>query len=341
MVRFTRILLVVTFLIGVALPCYAGPLLPALGFVLHVVLFAGAGMALATVAQLLFGPKRDKLEDGRAYFGDYLRTTVSREIPVPRAFGKVRAAGNKVRMSPGGGKERNFLVALCLGPIEGITRIEINDVEWSELEGAQRKTEYLGTDKQLPNWFFEDEDKVQAMRGVAYVGFALENTSQIASPNFCIIFKGQKLKTLDDEHPGICTAPIIQYPKTWFWDTTLVAYPDRFWDEYTLTWTTGSNIGESGSITRFDTGGVVYCSCGFTNDISIGDEYILTCDLKWTNNPAVILWNFYQDVIGYDAAILDLDVFKLLRDYCDEIPEGSIFPRYTFDYIFDGRETIN
>jgi len=60
-----------------------------------------------------------------------------------------------------------------------------------------------------------------------------------------------------------------------------------------------------------------------------------------TRNPAVILYDFYRNVEGREAAELNLNSFKSLEALCNEVPSGSSLPRYRFDFNFDTNITIN
>ena len=61
----------------------------------------------------------------------------------------------------------------------------------------------------------------------------------------------------------------------------------------------------------------------------------------YTRNPGVILYDFYLNVEGKAAGVLDLNSFKSLEVLCDEVPTDSSLPRYRFDFNFDTNMTIN
>jgi len=61
----------------------------------------------------------------------------------------------------------------------------------------------------------------------------------------------------------------------------------------------------------------------------------------FTRNPAVILYDWYLNVEGYDAGDLDLNAFKSLEALCDAVPSGGTSGRYYFDFNFDTNGSVN
>ena len=61
----------------------------------------------------------------------------------------------------------------------------------------------------------------------------------------------------------------------------------------------------------------------------------------YTRNPAVVLYDFYQNVEGYSTGGIDTLSFQSLEELCDAVPSGGTLPRYTFDYNFSSNKTVN
>ena len=154
---------------------------------------------------------------------------------------------------------------------------------------------------------------------------------------------------------GLCVGQILSIDKCWMndieWDTPLIGTPSK--SEYvgTRTQTPDARFADEASAYR----GMAYLAVTLPKESSqIGSDPHLTAVVygllcaplaggakEYTNNNAVILYDWYTNVEGYSAGDINLNSFKSLELLCAQIPTGGTTPRYEFDYNFDTDITIN
>jgi hypothetical protein len=116
--------------------------------------------------------------------------TISEGVFVARCYGKCKIGGNKIRFNTADDADLRIIVGHCRGPVSGITRWEVNDIEWSELTGTHTKTEYTGTRAQTPDGRFST--LASAYRSIAYTAFTFaKNDQQVGwNPNITVVMQG-------------------------------------------------------------------------------------------------------------------------------------------------------
>lgn len=119
-----------------------------------------------------------------------VRNTIAEGVFVALCYGKCKIGGNQIRFNDPDDSDLRAIVGHCRGPVGGIARWEINDIEWSELTGAHTKTEYTGTRTQTPDARFSD--RASAYRSMAYTAFTfVKNDRQTGTtPRVTVIMEG-------------------------------------------------------------------------------------------------------------------------------------------------------
>ena len=135
-------------------------------------------------------PAIPEISQSPTYASDRIGNTISEGISAARCYGKPKIGGNKIRFNAADDTDLRIIVAHCQGEINGITRYEVNNIEWSELTGSHTKTEYKGNRTQTPDARFSD--RASAYRGIAYTAFTFEkNDKQIGyDPNITEVMEG-------------------------------------------------------------------------------------------------------------------------------------------------------
>lgn len=125
-----------------------------------------------------------KSADGR------ISNTISEGIFISRCYGKCKIGGNQIRFNDPDDSDLRVIIAHCLGEVEGITRWEVNDIEWSELNGSHTKSEYKGTRSQTPDARFSD--KASAYRSIAYTAttFVKDDRQIGINPRITVVMEG-------------------------------------------------------------------------------------------------------------------------------------------------------
>lgn len=167
----------------------------------------------STLGSLLFPPDGQNITQEGARLSDLRVTSSALGVAIPRVYGSARLAGNMIWSQPiletrsestqeaggkgGGGSvttitytySQTFAIALCEGPISGITRIWANGeliyntsdsadaatLSASAAFAAQYMTVYLGDEAQTPNSTIQADvgaANCPAYRGLAYVVFS-------------------------------------------------------------------------------------------------------------------------------------------------------------------------
>jgi hypothetical protein len=116
--------------------------------------------------------------------------TISEGVFVARCYGKCKIGGNKIRFNTADDADLRIIVGHCRGSVLGITRWEVNDIEWSELTGTHTKTEYTGTRAQTSDGRFAT--LASAYRSIAYTAFTFaKNDQQVGfNPNITVVMNG-------------------------------------------------------------------------------------------------------------------------------------------------------
>jgi len=171
------------------------PIVEAVGWMIEVTL-----APLVWVGEL-FMPDPPSFPAGSAtYDSERIVNTISEGSFVSRCYGKCKIGGNKLRFNEHDASSLRIIVGHCIGPVEGSTRIEVNDIEWSELAalnpGTNTKTEYTGTRTQTVDARFSS--RASAFRGIAYTAFTFDKQQQLIgyNPNITVIMEGLKCAPL-------------------------------------------------------------------------------------------------------------------------------------------------
>lgn len=116
--------------------------------------------------------------------------TIAEGIFVGRCYGTCKIGGNKIRFNDADATDVRIIVGHCIGEVSGISRWEINDLEWSLLDGTHTKTEYKGNRTQTADGRFSD--RASGYRSIAYTAFTFEKDDmQVGySPNITVVMSG-------------------------------------------------------------------------------------------------------------------------------------------------------
>ena len=154
---------------------------------------------------------------------------------------------------------------------------------------------------------------------------------------------------------GLCVGQILSIDKCWMndieWDTPLIGIPSK--SEYvgTRTQTPDARFTDEASAYR----GMAYLAVTLPKESSqIGSDPHLTAVVygllcapigggvkEYTNNNAVVLYDWYTEVEGYSANDINLNSFKSLQVLCTAIPDEGTMGRYKFNFSFDTDININ
>ena len=86
------------------------------------------------------------------YRSDNIGNTISEGIWVARCYGRCKIGGNKLRFSDPDDASLKMIVAHCIGPVQGIVILYVNDVPFSAGgTWSHSVTEYTGTRTQTPD----------------------------------------------------------------------------------------------------------------------------------------------------------------------------------------------
>ncbi len=151
----------------------------------------GAAVAIGTylVAESMV-PEMPDFSNSPTYASDRIGNTISEGTFVARCYGKCKIGGNKIRFNAADDTDLRIIVGHCIGLVEGITRWEVNDIEWSELTGTHTKTEYTGTRAQTVDARFSS--LASAFRSIAYTAFTFaKDDKQVGyNPNITVVIEG-------------------------------------------------------------------------------------------------------------------------------------------------------
>lgn len=130
---------------------------------------------------------------------DVVINTVSEGVFIARCYGKCKIGGNKIRVNASSDNSTRILLGHCLGEVEGIDTIYVNDIEWSSLKGSPTKTEYTGTRTQTADGRFTS--RASAYRGIAYTAFTFGKGDKVIKqigrdPNITVVMEGLKCAPL-------------------------------------------------------------------------------------------------------------------------------------------------
>jgi parallel beta-helix repeat protein len=224
--------------------------------------FAAAGglayMAATTVGALTSIPELPKVGQASPTYGkDFLYVTIAEGIPIGRAYGLLRLAGNVIRTNEATDADLRMIVAHCMGEASAPLAYDVNEVLWDGLgiSGTTTYTFHSGTTSQFADTRFPSVSGVSSpYHGLAYTAFTLpKDTNQVGnSPNVTVTGHWQK-----------CT-PI------------------------------GGPKGAGAKI--------------------------------WSNNPAVVMYDWYVNVEGFSVEEMDNDKFRELETYCDDTLSGNAVP---------------
>jgi hypothetical protein len=125
-------------------------------------------------------------------FGALTNTTTS-ELPVPIIYGRLKFYGNNIYQSDPG-ETIDKVVCLCMGEIESITEVKVNDVAIEELTGCTYDA-YLGTSNQTIDSRLSG--KVYGLRRFAYLALTLQASDKLRGGNPVIssMVEGTKIRT--------------------------------------------------------------------------------------------------------------------------------------------------
>ncbi len=124
------------------------------------------------------------------YASDRIGNTITEGVFVSRCYGTCKIGGNKLRFNAATDTDLRIIVGHSYGPVSGVSRVEVNDLEWSTLTGSHTKTEYTGTRTQTVDARFSSN--ASAFRNIAYHAFTFaKNDQQIGyNPNVTVIMDG-------------------------------------------------------------------------------------------------------------------------------------------------------
>lgn len=127
-----------------------------------------------------------------------LENTTTNQIPFPRIYGQIRMAGNIIYQNPPeGGAVVDLLVTLGEGEIQGVSQVQLNDIDIAEFPGCTY-TAFLGTATQNV-----ETDTGLDLGGVQYRHRALlhvhlETSDKLSSrPTITCLIQGLKVQTWD------------------------------------------------------------------------------------------------------------------------------------------------
>ncbi len=121
---------------------------------------------------------------------DRIGNTMSEGVFVSRTYGTCKIGGNKIRFNAATDTDLRVIIGHCMGPVSGVSRYEVNDLEWSTLTGSHSKTEYTGTRTQTADGRFSSD--ASAYRSIAYTAFTFaKNDQQVGyNPNVTVTMDG-------------------------------------------------------------------------------------------------------------------------------------------------------
>lgn len=73
----------------------------------------------------------------------------------------------------------------------------------------------------------------------------------------------------------------------------------------------------------------------------IGEIVSGASDKVFSRNPAVVMYDWYVNIENYSYYEMNIAEFRSLETYCDALDAVSGTSRYTFDYVFDTKVSIN
>jgi len=150
-----------------------------------------------------------------------VQNTIADGVAVARCYGKCKIGGNHLRYNDPDASDLRVIIGHCMGVTEGITRWEVNDIEWSELTGTHTKTEYKGNRTQTADARFST--KASAYRGIAYTAFTFaKDDGQIGSlPRVTVVMEGQLCAPLAGGADAFTRNPSVA---AYDWYTDVEAY---------------------------------------------------------------------------------------------------------------------
>lgn len=178
------------------------------GFTATAVFVATAFIALTAAAYFL-APKPAKPNFGMSDFSDIgmtsgstrygsfgaLQSTASSDLSLGVLYGELKISTNAIYQSDPA-EEVNRCDVLCVGEVDTISEIKVNDTAIADLDGCS-VTSYTGTVSQTVDSRFSA--RVPGLRNVAYLALTLKASDKLQGgfPTVTAVVKGQKIQTWD------------------------------------------------------------------------------------------------------------------------------------------------
>lgn len=171
-------------------------------------IFAFAAIVLLSAAAYFLAPKPAQpnfglggVAEGSLRYGSFgaLQSTASSDLSVPILYGTLKLAGNSVYQSLPG-TSVNRCDVLCMGEVDAIDSIKINDQVIGDLSGCS-VTAYYGTRNQTLDSRFTGSggSLVPGLRNAVYLALTLQSSDKLNGgfPAVTAILKGIKVQTWD------------------------------------------------------------------------------------------------------------------------------------------------
>lgn len=130
-------------------------------------------------------------------------TTTVEGYPIPLAYGEVEIGSNILRSNDEDETTEKFIFSHCVGPIQSIDSVKINDTAWGDIPGTPSKTHYTGTKTQTANAGGGSFSvNPCAYRGIAYTyaSWDSEEFSFGGTPNMVVGMKAKKCCYLAEDY---------------------------------------------------------------------------------------------------------------------------------------------